>query len=148
MSVRYISVCFWSVFFFFFLECCSAVLWLPFSFFVSHKYNNLFCEDKLMWWVSLGFQSVEPFWSQTVWPFDDTELSLLLCQQAGLIGENPLAALPVQQGVHLLGDLPQGLASVNSSISFFLTLVKTRKVWLSVTSVALTAAWLYLFILK
>ncbi|XP_045888494.1 ribonucleoprotein PTB-binding 1 isoform X6 [Micropterus dolomieu] len=29
-------------------------------------------------------------------------------QQAGLIGENPLAALPVQQGVHLLGDLPQG----------------------------------------
>ncbi|XP_068435472.1 ribonucleoprotein PTB-binding 1 isoform X2 [Clinocottus analis] len=27
---------------------------------------------------------------------------------AGLIGENPLAALPVQQGVHLLGDLPQG----------------------------------------
>ncbi|XP_051243812.1 ribonucleoprotein PTB-binding 1 isoform X6 [Dicentrarchus labrax] len=28
-------------------------------------------------------------------------------QQAGLIGENPLAALPVQQGVHLLGDLPQ-----------------------------------------
>ncbi|XP_040014960.1 ribonucleoprotein PTB-binding 1 isoform X3 [Xiphias gladius] len=30
-------------------------------------------------------------------------------QQAGLIGENPLAAMPVQQGVHLLGDLPQGL---------------------------------------
>ncbi|XP_026181835.1 ribonucleoprotein PTB-binding 1 isoform X1 [Mastacembelus armatus] len=29
-------------------------------------------------------------------------------QQSGLIGENPLAALPVQQGVHLLGDLPQG----------------------------------------
>ncbi|KAM4598202.1 ribonucleoprotein PTB-binding 1 [Polymixia lowei] len=29
-------------------------------------------------------------------------------QQAGLIGENPLAALPLQQGVHLLGDLPQG----------------------------------------
>ncbi|XP_047428945.1 ribonucleoprotein PTB-binding 1 isoform X2 [Mugil cephalus] len=29
-------------------------------------------------------------------------------QQAGLIGENPLAALPVQQGVHLLGELPQG----------------------------------------
>uniref|UniRef100_A0A3Q3WF87 Ribonucleoprotein PTB-binding 1 n=1 Tax=Mola mola TaxID=94237 RepID=A0A3Q3WF87_MOLML len=29
-------------------------------------------------------------------------------QQAGLIGENPLAALPVQQGVHLLADLPQG----------------------------------------
>ncbi|XP_047184034.1 ribonucleoprotein PTB-binding 1 isoform X2 [Scophthalmus maximus] len=29
-------------------------------------------------------------------------------QQAGLIGENHLAALPVQQGVHLLGDLPQG----------------------------------------
>ncbi|KAK2893681.1 ribonucleoprotein PTB-binding 1 isoform X3 [Channa argus] len=29
-------------------------------------------------------------------------------QQAGLIGENPLAALPVQQGVHLLGDLAQG----------------------------------------
>ncbi|XP_060882926.1 ribonucleoprotein PTB-binding 1 isoform X2 [Labrus mixtus] len=33
----------------------------------------------------------------------------LLWAQAGLIGENPLAALPVQQGVHLLGDLPQGL---------------------------------------
>ncbi|XP_054463129.1 ribonucleoprotein PTB-binding 1 isoform X1 [Anoplopoma fimbria] len=29
-------------------------------------------------------------------------------QQAGLIGDNPLAALPVQQGVHLHGDLPQG----------------------------------------
>ncbi|XP_028312030.1 ribonucleoprotein PTB-binding 1 isoform X14 [Gouania willdenowi] len=29
-------------------------------------------------------------------------------QQAGLIGENPLAALAVQQGHHLLGDLPQG----------------------------------------
>ncbi|XP_027898933.1 ribonucleoprotein PTB-binding 1 isoform X1 [Xiphophorus couchianus] len=29
-------------------------------------------------------------------------------QQAGLIGDNPLAALPVQQGVHLLGELPQG----------------------------------------
>uniref|UniRef100_A0A8C3AD86 Ribonucleoprotein PTB-binding 1 n=1 Tax=Cyclopterus lumpus TaxID=8103 RepID=A0A8C3AD86_CYCLU len=29
-------------------------------------------------------------------------------QQAGLIGENPLAAMPVPQGVHLLGDLPQG----------------------------------------
>uniref|UniRef100_A0A667XXW5 Ribonucleoprotein PTB-binding 1 n=1 Tax=Myripristis murdjan TaxID=586833 RepID=A0A667XXW5_9TELE len=28
-------------------------------------------------------------------------------QQAGLIGENPLAALPLQQGVHLLGDLPK-----------------------------------------
>lgn len=38
-------------------------------------------------------------------------------QQAGLIGENPLAALPVQQGVHLLGDLPQGLASADSSRS-------------------------------
>ncbi|XP_028312020.1 ribonucleoprotein PTB-binding 1 isoform X5 [Gouania willdenowi] len=33
---------------------------------------------------------------------------LLLAQQAGLIGENPLAALAVQQGHHLLGDLPQG----------------------------------------
>lgn len=29
-------------------------------------------------------------------------------QASGLIGDNPLAALPVQQGVHLLGDLPQG----------------------------------------
>ncbi|CAI5675831.1 unnamed protein product [Oreochromis niloticus] len=29
-------------------------------------------------------------------------------QQPGLIGENPLASLPVQQGLHLLGDLPQG----------------------------------------
>ncbi|KAJ7992514.1 hypothetical protein DPEC_G00279460 [Dallia pectoralis] len=28
-------------------------------------------------------------------------------QQAGLIGDNPLAALPLQQGLHLLGDLPQ-----------------------------------------
>ncbi|XP_010898371.2 ribonucleoprotein PTB-binding 1 isoform X2 [Esox lucius] len=28
-------------------------------------------------------------------------------QQAGLIGDNSLAALPLQQGVHLLGDLPQ-----------------------------------------
>ncbi|XP_035766773.1 ribonucleoprotein PTB-binding 1 [Neolamprologus brichardi] len=32
----------------------------------------------------------------------------LLWAQPGLIGENPLASLPVQQGVHLLGDLPQG----------------------------------------
>uniref|UniRef100_A0A3Q2D0A6 Ribonucleoprotein PTB-binding 1 n=1 Tax=Cyprinodon variegatus TaxID=28743 RepID=A0A3Q2D0A6_CYPVA len=32
----------------------------------------------------------------------------LLWAQAGLIGDNPLAALPVQQGVHLLGDIPQG----------------------------------------
>ncbi|XP_028842871.1 ribonucleoprotein PTB-binding 1 [Denticeps clupeoides] len=29
-------------------------------------------------------------------------------QQAGLLGENPLAALPLQQAVNLLGDLPQG----------------------------------------
>ncbi|XP_072299227.1 ribonucleoprotein PTB-binding 1 isoform X2 [Eucyclogobius newberryi] len=42
-------------------------------------------------------------------------LQLLLQNQAkaqqapGLIGENPLASLPGQQGVHLLGDLPQGL---------------------------------------
>ncbi|KAM3864303.1 ribonucleoprotein PTB-binding 1 [Diretmus argenteus] len=35
----------------------------------------------------------------------------LLWAQAGLIGDNPLAALPLQQGVHLLGDLPQGLAT-------------------------------------
>uniref|UniRef100_A0A3B3X2T4 Ribonucleoprotein PTB-binding 1 n=1 Tax=Poecilia mexicana TaxID=48701 RepID=A0A3B3X2T4_9TELE len=38
-------------------------------------------------------------------------LQLLLqnqAKQAGLIGDNPLAALPVQQGVHLLGELPQG----------------------------------------
>ncbi|XP_024920337.1 ribonucleoprotein PTB-binding 1 [Cynoglossus semilaevis] len=28
-------------------------------------------------------------------------------QQAGLMAENPLAPLPVQQGFHLLGDLPQ-----------------------------------------
>uniref|UniRef100_A0A667XV34 Ribonucleoprotein PTB-binding 1 n=1 Tax=Myripristis murdjan TaxID=586833 RepID=A0A667XV34_9TELE len=36
-------------------------------------------------------------------------LQLLLQNQAqaGLIGENPLAALPLQQGVHLLGDLPK-----------------------------------------
>lgn len=43
------------------------------------------------------------------WPWHDPELCSL--QQAGLIGENPLAALPVQQGPHLLGDLPQGLPS-------------------------------------
>lgn len=43
------------------------------------------------------------------WPWHDPELCSLL--QAGLIGENPLAALPVQQGAHLLGDLPQGLPS-------------------------------------
>ncbi|KAJ3598721.1 hypothetical protein NHX12_000684 [Muraenolepis orangiensis] len=30
-------------------------------------------------------------------------------QQAGLMGENPLATMPLQQGLHLLGDLPQGL---------------------------------------
>ncbi|CAL9693126.1 unnamed protein product [Knipowitschia caucasica] len=41
-------------------------------------------------------------------------LQLLLQNQAkaqqapGLIGEGPLASLPGQQGVHLLGDLPQG----------------------------------------
>ncbi|XP_061701270.1 ribonucleoprotein PTB-binding 1 [Syngnathoides biaculeatus] len=29
-------------------------------------------------------------------------------QQAGLVAENPLAPLPVQQGIHLLGELPQG----------------------------------------
>ncbi|XP_019731360.1 ribonucleoprotein PTB-binding 1 isoform X2 [Hippocampus comes] len=29
-------------------------------------------------------------------------------QQAGLLPETPLAPLPVQQGIHLLGDLPQG----------------------------------------
>ncbi|CAL8273564.1 unnamed protein product [Lota lota] len=29
-------------------------------------------------------------------------------QQAGLMGENPLATLPLQQGLHLLGELPQG----------------------------------------
>ncbi|XP_014059422.1 ribonucleoprotein PTB-binding 1 isoform X2 [Salmo salar] len=29
-------------------------------------------------------------------------------QQAGLMGDNLLAAMPLQQGVHLLGDLPQG----------------------------------------
>lgn len=44
-----------------------------------------------------------------VWLWSDPELCSL--QQAGLIGENPLAALPVQQGAHLLGDLPQGLPS-------------------------------------
>ncbi|XP_061838106.1 ribonucleoprotein PTB-binding 1 isoform X2 [Nerophis lumbriciformis] len=30
-------------------------------------------------------------------------------QQAGLMAENPLASLPVQQGIHLLGELSQGL---------------------------------------
>ncbi|XP_038558656.1 ribonucleoprotein PTB-binding 1 isoform X4 [Micropterus salmoides] len=43
-------------------------------------------------------------WAQVL---HSKENPLVLCQ-AGLIGENPLAALPVQQGVHLLGDLPQG----------------------------------------
>ncbi|XP_045888461.1 ribonucleoprotein PTB-binding 1 isoform X2 [Micropterus dolomieu] len=42
-------------------------------------------------------------WAQVL---HSKENPLVLC--AGLIGENPLAALPVQQGVHLLGDLPQG----------------------------------------
>ncbi|XP_035037552.1 ribonucleoprotein PTB-binding 1 isoform X2 [Hippoglossus stenolepis] len=43
-------------------------------------------------------------WAQVL---HNKENPLVPC--AGLIGENPLAALPVQQGVHLLGDLPQGL---------------------------------------
>ncbi|XP_022595213.1 ribonucleoprotein PTB-binding 1 isoform X1 [Seriola dumerili] len=43
-------------------------------------------------------------WAQVL---HNKESPLVPCQ-AGLIGENPLAALPVQQGVHLLGDLPQG----------------------------------------
>uniref|UniRef100_A0A3B4Z1R7 Ribonucleoprotein PTB-binding 1 n=1 Tax=Stegastes partitus TaxID=144197 RepID=A0A3B4Z1R7_9TELE len=47
-------------------------------------------------------------WAQVL---HNKENPLVPC--AGLIGENPLAALPVQQGVHLLGDLPQGLASVS-----------------------------------
>ncbi|XP_049925585.1 ribonucleoprotein PTB-binding 1 isoform X2 [Epinephelus moara] len=42
-------------------------------------------------------------WAQVL---HNKENPLVAC--AGLIGENPLAALPVQQGVHLLGDLPQG----------------------------------------
>ncbi|XP_051243808.1 ribonucleoprotein PTB-binding 1 isoform X2 [Dicentrarchus labrax] len=41
-------------------------------------------------------------WAQVL---HNKENPLVPC--AGLIGENPLAALPVQQGVHLLGDLPQ-----------------------------------------
>lgn len=32
-------------------------------------------------------------------------------QQAGLLGENPLAALPLQHGVNMLGDLPHGTPS-------------------------------------
>ncbi|XP_034749457.1 ribonucleoprotein PTB-binding 1 isoform X1 [Etheostoma cragini] len=43
-------------------------------------------------------------WAQVL---HNKETPLVPC--AGLIGENPLASLPVQQGVHLLGDLPQGL---------------------------------------
>ncbi|XP_031168672.1 ribonucleoprotein PTB-binding 1 isoform X2 [Sander lucioperca] len=43
-------------------------------------------------------------WAQVL---HNKENPLVPCQ-AGLIGENPLASLPVQQGVHLLGDLPQG----------------------------------------
>ncbi|XP_066531671.1 ribonucleoprotein PTB-binding 1 isoform X2 [Hoplias malabaricus] len=33
-------------------------------------------------------------------------------QQAGLLGENPLAALPLQQGISMLGDLPHGVTNV------------------------------------
>ncbi|XP_068606307.1 ribonucleoprotein PTB-binding 1 [Brachionichthys hirsutus] len=42
-------------------------------------------------------------WAQVL---HNKETPLVAC--AGLVGENPLAALPVQQGAHLLGDLPQG----------------------------------------
>ncbi|XP_075310235.1 ribonucleoprotein PTB-binding 1 isoform X2 [Odontesthes bonariensis] len=42
-------------------------------------------------------------WAQVL---HNKENPLVPC--AGLIGENPLAALAVQQGAHLLGDLPQG----------------------------------------
>nr|XP_043907661.1 ribonucleoprotein PTB-binding 1 isoform X3 [Solea senegalensis] len=44
-------------------------------------------------------------WAQVL---HNKENPLVPCQ-AGLMTENPLAALPVQQGVHLLGDLSQGL---------------------------------------
>ncbi|CDQ73621.1 unnamed protein product [Oncorhynchus mykiss] len=43
-------------------------------------------------------------------------------QQAGLMGDNLLAAMPLQQGVHLLGDLPQGLAFHSSQ--FFIGMSK------------------------
>ncbi|XP_072531113.1 ribonucleoprotein PTB-binding 1 [Salminus brasiliensis] len=33
-------------------------------------------------------------------------------QQAGLLGENPLAALPLQQGLNVLGDLPHAMTNV------------------------------------
>ncbi|XP_026218334.1 ribonucleoprotein PTB-binding 1 isoform X2 [Anabas testudineus] len=42
-------------------------------------------------------------WAQVL---HNKENPLVPC--VGLTGENPLAALPVQQGVHLLGDVPQG----------------------------------------
>ncbi|XP_045066728.1 ribonucleoprotein PTB-binding 1-like isoform X1 [Coregonus clupeaformis] len=42
-------------------------------------------------------------WAQVL---HNKENGLLPC--AGLMGDNLLAALPLQQGVHLLGDLPQG----------------------------------------
>lgn len=50
--------------------------------------------------------------------------------QAGLIGENPLAALPVQQGLHLLGDLSQGQASGAFSqklLKLLMTSIKKKK---------------------
>lgn len=34
--------------------------------------------------------------------------------QVGLLGENPLAALPLQ-GINMLGDLPHGVTSVQGS---------------------------------
>lgn len=34
-----------------------------------------------------------------------------ILQQAGLLGENPLAALPLQHSVNMLGDLPHGTAN-------------------------------------
>ncbi|KAI4884258.1 hypothetical protein NFI96_014347, partial [Prochilodus magdalenae] len=33
-------------------------------------------------------------------------------QQAGLLGDNPLAALPLQQGINMLGDLPHGVTNL------------------------------------
>ncbi|KAL7830736.1 hypothetical protein SRHO_G00318630 [Serrasalmus rhombeus] len=33
-------------------------------------------------------------------------------QQAGLLGENPLTTLPLQQGINMLGDLPHGVSNL------------------------------------
>lgn len=36
--------------------------------------------------------------------------------QAGLLSENPLAALPLQQSINMLGEMPQGITLLQWSI--------------------------------